>query len=78
MTSPVISAMMSKYEKAKIIGSRMEQLGRGAKPTIDIKGMTNIRDIAVKELEEKTIPFKIVRTKPNGEKVIWDIKDMII
>lgn len=81
MTSPIIAAKMSKYEHAKIIGLRMEQLAHNAPPTIDLKdivGPVDIRKIALLELERRTLPFKIVRTKPNGEKVIWDIKDMII
>jgi DNA-directed RNA polymerase I, II, and III subunit RPABC2 len=76
--NPLIDAMMSKYERTKIIGMRMEQLARGAPPTVDVTGMTDIRAISLKELSEKSIPFKIVRTNPDGQKVIWDIKDMIL
>ena len=69
--------IMSKYEKAHVIGVRMEQLARGAPSTINVGNMTNIRDIAHAELENRKIPFKIVRTLPNNEKVVMDISEMI-
>jgi DNA-directed RNA polymerase I, II, and III subunit RPABC2 len=72
------SLVMTKYEKAKLIGVRLEQIARGMEPTIDTKGMNNIRDIVIKELHEKTIPFIIERVMPNGKKEFWRVKDMII
>jgi DNA-directed RNA polymerase I, II, and III subunit RPABC2 len=76
--NPVIDAMMSKYERTKIIGMRMEQLARGAPSTVNVDNMETIREIALKELAERKIPYKVVRTNPDGQKVIWDIKDMIL
>lgn len=69
--------ILSKYECAKILGMRMEQLARGAKPTVKTEGLTSVRDIAAKELKEKMIPFMISRTLANGKKEIWRIDDMI-
>lgn len=73
----ITRSILSKYECAKIIGMRMEQLARGAKPTVDIEGLSSVRDIAVKELKEKKIPFIVSRTLANGKKEIWRIDDMI-
>lgn len=74
----VSSKFMSKYEKAKVLGLRLEQLARGVTPTVDTTGLNNIRDICMKELEERKIPFVIMRTMPNGKKEIWRIQDLII
>jgi len=67
--------ILSKYEKAKIIGLRLEQLARGAVPTA--KGR-DIREIALAELEQRTLPFLVVRVLPNNIKEYFKIEDMII
>jgi len=67
--------IMSKYEKTKVIGLRLEQLARGALATAE---GANIRDIALNELEQRTLPFLIVRVLPNGIKEYWRLEDMII
>jgi DNA-directed RNA polymerase subunit K/omega len=72
--------ILSKYEKTKIIGMRLEQLSRGASPTIDYKALklNSIREIAFMELKERVLPFMIVRTLPCGLKEYWKLEDMII
>ena len=71
--------IMSKYEKAKIIGVRMEQLARGSKPMIELdKTMVDIREIAMAELAERKMPLMIVRVMFNGIKEYWRLEDMII
>ena len=72
--------VLSRYEKTKIIGMRLEQIARGAKPLVDLtnKKITNIRDIVLLELEQRKIPFMIARTLPNGTKEYWKLEDMII
>jgi DNA-directed RNA polymerase subunit K/omega len=68
--------MMTKYEKTKIIGMRMEQLARSATPYVDVQGAFDPFEIAERELEERKIPFMICRTLPNGEKEYWRLQDM--
>lgn len=58
---------MTKFEKARILGQRADQISKGAKPMVDITGMSDALAIAEKELRERQIPFKIRRTYPNGE-----------
>jgi len=68
---------ITKYEKARIIGERAKQINYGAKPMVDIK--ENAIDgylIALKEFEEKKIPFIIKRPLPNGGSEYWKLKDM--
>ena len=69
--------IMSKFEKAKIIGVRMEQIARGSPALVNLK-TTNVRDIVLAELAEKKLPFVVIRVMPNGIKEYWKVKDMTI
>lgn len=71
--------IMTRYEKAKIIGLRASQINAGSEILIDIPD--NIIDgitIAKMELEQKKIPFIIRRPLPNGKSEYWDINDLEI
>lgn len=59
---------LTKYEYVNILGTRAQQISRGAKIFVTIEGMKNITpvDIAKKEMAEGKIPLKIKRTIPNG------------
>lgn len=70
--------ILTKYEKTKIIGMRMEQLARSGIPYVEFKGAFDPYAIALMELEENKLPFMICRTMPNGEKEYWRLKDMVI
>jgi DNA-directed RNA polymerases I, II, and III subunit RPABC2 len=72
--------IMTKYEKVKIIGTRAEQLQRGAPPNIPINPDTpfDARLIAHEELRQKKVPFLVRRNLPNGAIEYWRIEDMII
>jgi len=68
---------MTKYERTRILGQRTKQLNEGAKPMIQVD--STIIDgyvIALKELEQKKIPFIIRRPLPNGASEYWRIQDM--
>jgi DNA-directed RNA polymerase subunit K/omega len=71
---------MTKYEKTSMIGMRTQQLNNNAMTTLtdeELKGLTSIRDIAMKEFELKKIPLMIERNV-NGNKEYWKVEDMII
>jgi DNA-directed RNA polymerase subunit K/omega len=73
--------IMTKYERTSIVGVRMEQLAYGAPSTLSIeqlKKYKNIKDIANEELNQKKIPFMLLRTLPNKAQEYWRISDMII
>jgi DNA-directed RNA polymerase subunit K/omega len=72
--------ILTKYEKTAVLSLRLEQLMRGGAPCIDVEamGLTNIRDIALAELESRKIPFLVMRTLPGGQKEYWKLADMII
>ena len=69
--------ILTKYEKAKIIGLRVTQLNKGAEPYIKLE--RTILDntlIAEKELREKKIPFIIMRPIPDGSAEYWNVADL--
>lgn len=72
--------ILSKYEKTKIIGMRMEQLARSSAPYIKIDNTEPFdpHKIATQELIERKLPFMIARKLPNGKCEYWRLDDMII
>jgi DNA-directed RNA polymerase I, II, and III subunit RPABC2 len=66
---------MTKYEEARIIGVRIEQLSRGSKPNISTKGLHSIREIAEEELKQRKTPFIIRRPLPNNTYEYWKIEE---
>lgn len=69
--------LLTRFEKTKIIGMRMEQIARGALPNIEYNKSMSVRDIVLKELQTRCLPFLICRTMPNGKKELWKLKDMV-
>lgn len=57
---------MTKYEKARILGTRALQISGNAPVLIDVEGMTDPLEIAQKELREKKIPLVVRRYLPDG------------
>lgn len=71
--------ILSRYEKARILGERAEQINSGAQPFIEIEpSMIDGYLIALKELEQKKIPFIIQRPLPNGGCEYWRLVDLEI
>ena len=70
--------VLTKYEKTKIIGMRLQQLANGADPCVETTKKDDIRSIALRELEERKLPFMIGRALPNGKKEYYKLEDMII
>ena len=59
---------LTRFEKARIMGSRALQLSLGAPPFIDFsENITTSLEIAMEELHQKVIPIIIRRTLPNGD-----------
>ena len=76
--------VLTKYEKTRILGIRTKQLNNGAEPYITSK--VNITSekvidgypIALRELEEKKLPFIIRRPLPGGGMEYWYLQDLEI
>jgi len=70
---------VTKYEKARILGERAKQINSGAKPFIKVdKHIIDGYLIALREFEEKKIPFIIRRPLPNGGSEYWKLADLQI
>lgn len=70
---------VTKYEKARILGERAKQINSGAKPFIKVeKHVIDGYLIALREFEEKKIPFIIRRPLPNGGSEYWKLSDLQI
>ena len=69
---------LTKYEKARVIGTRAEQIERGAPPFIkDLdENIIHGRTIAIQEFEKKLIPFIIARPLPNQGVEYWKLQDL--
>lgn len=70
--------LLSKYEKTRIIGVRVAQLNKGAKVYTTLKRDDIIDNtlIAEKELQDKKLPFIIMRPIPNNNSEYWKIEDL--
>jgi len=70
---------ITKYEKARIIGERAKQIDAGAEPLIEVEPtLIDGYLIALKEYEEKAIPFIIQRPLPSGGCEYWKFSDLEI
>ena len=69
--------IMTKYEKAKIIGIRAQQINSGSEPFIQVdNNMIDGLTIANEELLQRKIQFIIRRPLPNGTSEYWNINDL--
>ena len=69
--------VLTRYEKARILGERAKQINMGAKPFVEVdESMIDGYLIALKELDQKAIPFIIQRPLPNGGSEYWRVSDL--
>jgi DNA-directed RNA polymerase I, II, and III subunit RPABC2 len=71
----VTSECMTLYEYAMVIGTRATHISEGAPLYVDATGLSNARDIAIKELDEKKCPLSISR-KVGRKLEIWEVNEM--
>ncbi|KAI8099783.1 RNA polymerase, subunit omega/K/RPB6 [Halteromyces radiatus] len=69
---------MTKYERARILGTRALQISLNAPVTVELDGETDPLVIAMKELREKKIPLIVRRFMPDGTFEDWNVKDLIV
>ncbi len=74
----VTSRFLSKYERARIIGTRALQISMNYPLTIDRGGLIDPIRIAEKELENKTLPLVLRRYLPDGNYEDWALKDLVL
>ncbi len=71
------SPFMTKYERARIIGSRALQISLNAPVMVDTEGDTDPMSIAERELNAKLVPFIVRRFLPDGTYEDWKVKDLL-
>lgn len=67
---------MTKYERARVLGTRALQLSMGALPTVAVGGATDPLEIAGRELDARQIPLTIRRYRPDGTVEDWAASDL--
>ena len=67
--------ILTKFERARIVGVRLQQLAYGAKPRINTSNLKSIQEIVQQELIQRRIPFIIRRRLPNGTVEDWKLEE---
>ncbi|OIW32988.1 RNA polymerase Rpb6 [Coniochaeta ligniaria NRRL 30616] len=68
---------MTKYERARILGTRALQISMNAPVLVDLEGETDPLQIAIKELREKKIPLIVRRYLPDGFYEDWTCEELL-
>ncbi|KAK5123364.1 subunit common to RNA polymerases I, II, and III [Meristemomyces frigidus] len=69
---------MTKYERARVLGTRALQISLNAPVLVDVEGETDPLAIAIKELREKKVPLVVRRYLPDGWYEDWTCEELII
>ncbi|XP_062190020.1 DNA-directed RNA polymerases II, IV and V subunit 6A-like [Phragmites australis] len=69
---------MTKYERARILGTRALQISMNAPVMVELEGETDPLEIAMKELRARKIPFTIRRYLPDGSYEDWGVDELIV
>lgn len=69
---------MTKYERARVLGTRALQISLNAPVLVDIEGETDPLQIAMKELAQRKIPLVLRRYLPDGSYEDWGCDELII
>ena len=70
---------LSIFEKTKILGFRTNQLAQGARPYIIVpEYITDVKDIAKLELEQRKLPIIVKRHMPDGSYEKFRLSDLLI
>ncbi|XP_006650303.1 DNA-directed RNA polymerases II, IV and V subunit 6A-like [Oryza brachyantha] len=72
------SKYMTKYERARILGTRALQISMNAPVMVELEGETDPLEIAMKELRARKIPFTIRRYLPDGSYEDWGVNELIV
>lgn len=74
----ITTRYLTKYERARLLGTRALQLSMNAPPMVELEGETDPLQIANKELRERKIPLVIRRFLPDGSFEDWSLDELII
>ncbi|EER29311.1 DNA-directed RNA polymerase subunit, putative [Coccidioides posadasii C735 delta SOWgp] len=68
---------MTKYERARVLGTRALQISMNAPILVDLEGETDPLQIALKELNQKKIPLIVRRYLPDGWYEDWTCEELL-
>ena len=74
----ITTRYLTKYERARVLGTRALQISMNAPVMVDLDGETDPLRIAEKELRERKIPIIIRRYLPDQSYEDWNIDELII
>lgn len=74
----VTTRYLTKYERARLLGTRALQLSMNAPPLIELRGETEALQIAQRELRERKLPLIIRRHLPDGSYEDWSLNELMI
>ena len=74
----ITTKYMTKYERARVLGTRALQIAMCAPIMVELEGETDPLQIAMKELKQRKIPIIIRRFLPDHSYEDWSIDELII
>lgn len=74
----ITTKYMTKYERARVLGTRALQIAMCAPIMVELEGETDPLQIAMKELKQRKIPIIIRRYLPDNSFEDWSIDELII
>ncbi|PAV22515.1 RNA polymerase Rpb6 [Pyrrhoderma noxium] len=73
----VTTPYLTKYERARVLGTRALQISMNAPVLVPLDGETDALQIAIKELSQRKIPLIIRRYLPDGSFEDWSVAELI-
>jgi len=73
----VTTPYMTKYERARILGTRALQISMNAPVLVSLEGESDPLEIAMKELAQKKIPLIVRRFLPDGSWEDWKVAELL-
>uniref|UniRef100_A0A1B6DH13 DNA-directed RNA polymerases I, II, and III subunit RPABC2 n=1 Tax=Clastoptera arizonana TaxID=38151 RepID=A0A1B6DH13_9HEMI len=77
-TNRITTTYMTKYERARVLGTRALQIAMCAPVMVELEGETDPLQIAMKELKQRKIPIIIRRYLPDNSYEDWGIDELTI
>ncbi|CAN0310377.1 DNA-directed RNA polymerases I, II, and III subunit RPABC2 [Petromyzon marinus] len=74
----ITTPYMTKYERARVLGTRALQIAMCAPVMVELEGETDPLQIAIKELKARKIPIIIRRYLPDGSYEDWGVDELIV
>ncbi|KAM6498512.1 subunit common to RNA polymerase I [Amanita muscaria] len=73
----ITTPYLTKYERARVLGTRALQISMNAPVLVQLDGETDALQIAIKELSQRKIPLIIRRYLPDGSFEDWSVSELI-